>query len=163
MKNEATKINTIIGTGTIICGEFTSEASVRVDGTIDGDVKVSGSLIVGAKGKINGNVEAARATIGGEVSGDIIALEKIEITETAKVLGDIKTNVIVVDEKAIFQGKCDMNQEVAEGAKAKRRPVRESRAGKKSAKDALKEALREVEQTQEGSSVQDTEYSMDSL
>ena len=69
-------------------------------------------------------------------------------------IGDIKTNVIVIDEKAVFQGKCDMNQE---DVKPKKRPVRESRAGKKSAKDALKEALKEMEEETKAQAVAETE------
>lgn len=145
MRKKETKISTIIGKGTVINGDFIVLGSVRVDGTVDGSVKSNGTLIMGAAGKITGNIEAAVAIIGGEVCGDIIAPDKVEITETAKVIGDLKTNLIVIDEKAIFQGKCDMNQEVAEGMKAKKRLVRETKAGKKSAKDALKEALLEVE------------------
>ena len=58
----------------------------------------------------------------------------------------------VIDEKAIFQGRCDMNQEES---KPRRRPARESRAGKKSAKDALKEALLEVEEESRASEMPD--------
>lgn len=145
MKKADAKINTIIGKGTVITGDFTARCSVRLDGTIEGEVNVDGTLIVGAAGKINGSIEAASAIIGGEVYGDVNAPEKIEITSTAKVIGNLKTNIIVIDEKAIFQGGCDMNQEVAEGAKPRKRIMRETRSGKKSAKDALKEALMEVE------------------
>lgn len=145
MKKADAKINTIIGKGTVITGDFAARCSVRLDGTIEGEVNVDGTLIVGAAGKINGSIEAASAIIGGEVYGDVNATEKIEITSTAKVIGNLRTNIIVIDEKAIFQGGCDMNQDVAEGAKPRKRITRETRSGKKSAKDALKEALMEVE------------------
>lgn len=144
MKKTNAKIGTIIGKGTVIGGDFTAEKSVRMDGIVEGNVKVAGEIVVGATGKINGSVEAAAAIIGGEVYGDVVALERVELTATAKVIGNIKTSVIVIDEKAIFQGGCDMNQDTASGMKAKKRVARETRAGKKSAKDALQEALREV-------------------
>lgn len=143
MKRANAKIGTIIGKGTVIGGDFTAEKSVRMDGLIEGNVKVGGEIVVGAKGRINGNIEAGAAIIGGEVYGDIVAPERVELTVTARVIGNIKTNVIVIDEKAVFQGACDMNQDVS-ADKAKRRLVRETGAGKKSAKDALQEALREV-------------------
>jgi cytoskeletal protein CcmA (bactofilin family) len=87
-------------------------------------------------------VEAASVTIGGEVLGNVNAPQKAELTSTARVIGDISTSVIVIDEKAIFQGKCDMNQE---DAKPRKRPTKEKRAGRKSARDALREALLEAE------------------
>ena len=110
---------------------------------MEGNVKISGMLVVGAAGKVHGTIEASSVIIGGEVLGNVLALDKAELSSTARVIGDIRTNVIVIDEKAIFQGRCDMNQEES---KPRKRPVRESRAGKKSAKDALKEALLEVEE-----------------
>lgn len=143
MKKTETKISTIIGKGAVIDGDFSAAGSVRMDGVVEGNVKVTGQLLVGATGKIHGNIDAQAVVIGGEVSGNVKAPERAELTSTARVIGDIKTGVIVIDEKAVFQGKCDMNQEEA---KPKKRPVRESRAGKKSAKDALKEALKEMEE-----------------
>ncbi|MBQ7360431.1 MAG: polymer-forming cytoskeletal protein [Lachnospiraceae bacterium] len=144
MKKSVAKIGTIIGKGNIINGDFQAAKSVRLDGEIDGNVTVGGLLVIGSAGKINGNVEAAAAIVGGEVTGDITAPDKIEITETARVIGNLRTNVIVIDEKAIFQGQLDMYQEEMP-AKPKRRPLRESKAVRKTAKDALKEALREVD------------------
>lgn len=142
LKKTEVKITTIIGKECVLEGDFQAGGSVRLDGTIEGNVKVEGHLLVGATGKIHGNVEALSAVIGGEVTGNVKASEKVELTSTARVIGDICTNAIVIDEKAIFQGKCDMNQEEA---KPKKRPVKEKRAGKKSAKDALREALMEAE------------------
>lgn len=67
---------------------------------------------------------------------------------TAKLLGDLKTGAIVVDENAIFQGKCDMNQdetELAARAKKRRGPAKTAR---RSAKAALAEALMEVKESE---------------
>lgn len=138
------KINTILGAGTVFQGDFTSEGSVRVDGTVEGSIKVKGALIVGAKGKITGDVEAGSAVVGGEILGNVNAPEKIELTSSARVIGDMVTAVIVIDEKAVFQGKCDMNQDVPE---AQKKPSAKAvRFGKKSAKAAIAEALKEVEE-----------------
>lgn len=144
MKKTETKITTIIGKGAVIEGDFTAPGSVRMDGCVEGNVKVTGQLVVGATGRIHGNIEAESAVIGGEVTGDVNASEKTELTATARVIGDIRTSLIVIDAKAIFQGRCDMNQE--ENKPAKKRQQRETRAGRKSARDALKEALKEVEE-----------------
>lgn len=154
MKKTETKISTIIGKGAVIDGDFSAAGSVRMDGVVEGNVKVTGQLLVGATGKIHGNIDAQVVVIGGEVNGNVKAPERAELTSTARLIGDIKTNVIVIDEKAVFQGKCDMNQE---DVKPKKRPVRESRAGKKSAKDALKEALKEMEEETKAQTVAEPE------
>ena len=106
---------------------------------------VTGNLILGAGSVVTGDVQAASVLIGGEVTGNISAPQKAELTASAKVLGDIATKVIVIDEHAVFQGKIDMNQAVPD-RKGKTRTAKAVRAGRKSAKAAIAEALREVEE-----------------
>lgn len=143
MKKSETVITTIIGKDSVVEGDFRAAGSVRLDGTVEGNVEVTGNLIIGETGKIHGNLEATSVIIGGEITGNVNTSLRTELTSTARLIGDIKTTLIVIDEKAIFQGRCDMNQD---DVKAKRRPARESRAGKKSAKEAIREALREAEE-----------------
>lgn len=142
-KNTEVKINTLLGMGTELNGDFSAQGSVRIDGKIDGNVTVTGSLILGAGGTISGNVTANAVLIGGEVLGNIQATEKAELTSTGRVLGDIATRVIVIDENAVFQGRCNMNQEIPD-RKVRNAANKAARAGKKSAKAAIEEALKEV-------------------
>lgn len=143
-KSEQITITTIIGKGAECKGDFSAQGSARIDGHVDGNVTVTGKLIVGTTGVINGNVEAQAAMIGGEVIGSVNAPERTELTASARVIGDISTAVIVIDEKAVFQGSCNMNQETS--AKKPKTAMRAARAGKKSAKAAIAEALREVQE-----------------
>lgn len=144
-KGKQVQISTLIGKGSELAGDFSVQGSARIDGRVNGNVTVTGTLIVGSKGSISGNVSAKAVVIGGEVLGDINAPEKTELTATAKVLGDIATQIIVIDENAVFQGKCDMNQ-AAPDKKAKNRVAKATRVGKKTAKAAIAEALKEVEE-----------------
>ncbi len=143
MKKQEIQITTIIGAGAVCEGDFTAKGSVRIDGVVNGSVKVTGNLTIGATGCITGDVEAVSAIVGGEVNGNVIAPERVELIETARLIGDISTSVIVIDEKAIFQGKCDMNQEVP--AKKTKPAAKAVRAGKKTAKAAIAEALKEID------------------
>lgn len=143
-KDTEIRISTLIGCGARLDGDFYVPGSVRIDGCVDGNVTVDGTLIVGATGAITGNITAEAVIVGGEVLGDVEASRKAELTGTAKVLGDITTDVIVIDENAIFQGKCNMNQTVPD-KKVKAKAVK---ASKKSAKAALAEALREVQEAE---------------
>lgn len=140
------QISTLIGKGSELEGDFNVQGSARIDGKVTGNVTVTGTLIVGAAGSISGNVTAKAVVIGGEILGDVCAPEKTELTATARVLGDVATSTIVIDENAVFQGKCDMNQ-AAPDKKAKNKAVKAAaRAGRKSAKAAIAEALKEVEE-----------------
>lgn len=144
MKKQEVQITTIIGSGSECNGDFNAEGSIRVDGTIQGNVTVSGTLIVGVAGYINGDVSASVVIVGGEINGNVNAPDKTELTSTARMIGDIVTNTIVIDERAIFQGNCNMNQDV--NGKRPRPNNRALKAGKKTAKAAIEEALREVEE-----------------
>lgn len=149
MKNKnnlKAKINTILGKGCVLNGDFNADGSARIDGTVNGNVVVKGLLVLGVDGKIIGDIEAGGAIIGGNVVGNIEAPDKLEISSQAKVIGDIRTKILVVDERAIFQGKCDMYQEEVAGKKASKPSAKATRAGKKSAKAAIAEALKEVEE-----------------
>lgn len=158
MKKQEVQITTIIGSGSECNGAFNAEGSIRVDGTIQGNVTVSGTLIVGVAGYINGDVNANVVIVGGEINGNVNAPEKTELTSTARMIGDIVTNTIVIDERAIFQGNCNMNQDVT-GKRTRPNP-RTIKAGRKTAKAAIEEALREVEEADqretEGTVTEDT-------
>lgn len=141
-KSEVT-ISTIIGRGTELQGDFNAKGSARIDGKVDGNVTVEGMLVVGAGASIVGNVSASDVLVGGEINGNINVSGKAELTATARVFGDITTTLIVIDERAVFQGKCDMNQ-TAPDRKSRTATAKAVRAGRKSAKAAIVEALKEV-------------------
>ncbi|MCR4654441.1 MAG: polymer-forming cytoskeletal protein [Eubacterium sp.] len=103
------QVGTIIGPGAVLDGPLTTKDSTRIDGTVKGNVTISGALIVGQEGKIIGTVSAMNAYIAGEVTGAISAPQgKVEISDTGKVIGDVSCKGIIIDENAVFQGKCDM-------------------------------------------------------
>lgn len=143
MAKETIKITTLIGAGSICDGDFKCSGSCRIDGTINGNVEIDGMLILGAVGKINGDIIAKGVQIGGEVVGDITSPERAELTSTAKVIGNLTTNVIIIDENAVFQGAVNMNQEApARKGFAFKKTVKED---KKTAAIAVSEALKAVD------------------
>ena len=144
-KSPKVQITTLLGRGTDLIGNLNVEGSARIDGRIDGDVTVSGYLIIGTGAVVMGDVKAQSVLIGGEVRGNIVSPEKAEIASTAKVFGNITTGEIVIDEHATFQGKCNMNQTVPY-ENEKEHIEKSIRVGKKSAKAAIAEALKEMKQ-----------------
>lgn len=154
-KNKELIITTLIGKDAECNGDFSAKGSARVDGCINGNVTVTGTLIVGVTGNINGDISAQSAIIGGEVIGNVAAAERTELTQTARVIGDITTTIIVIDEKAVFQGGCNMNQETT--GKRPKPAARTLRAGRKSAKEAIAEALKEVEEASREGAAEESE------
>src|SRR5688572_26964029 len=98
-----------VGGGTVVTGEANFKALMRVDGHLSGRISSSGgTLIVGANGKVDANVEVAIATIHGTVNGDIIASQRLEIGRSGKVNGNIQTPSLVIEQGALFEGSCKM-------------------------------------------------------
>lgn len=120
------KIDSIIGANAVVRGNLETEAATRIDGVVQGDITSKGTLVVGAGGKITGNIYAAYIMVAGEVKGDLCASEKIEVSSTGKVIGNIQTKSLVVDENAMFQGQCVMNLDKKEEPKAAETKVKET-------------------------------------
>ncbi|MBA2526892.1 MAG: polymer-forming cytoskeletal protein [Pyrinomonadaceae bacterium] len=100
-----------VGNGTSVTGEATFKAMLRVDGHLSGRVSSgSGTLIVGANGKVDANIEVAVAVIHGTINGDIIATQRLELGRAAKVNGNIQTPSLVIEQGGIFEGSCKMLQ-----------------------------------------------------
>ncbi len=105
------ELNTIVGRGSIIEGTVTVQSSLRVDGKIIGTVNVADSLIVGKDGEIEGEVRVKNAVIGGKVKNKIIASGKVVLEAKSVVYGEVKTSRLVIDEGAVFEGRCLMSEE----------------------------------------------------
>ena len=110
-----------VGGGTELTGEATFKAMLRVDGHLSGKISSgSGTLIVGANGKVDANIEVAVAIIHGTVNGDIIASQRLELGRAAKVNGNIQTPSLVIENGAVFEGNCKMaKMSAAVGDKAR--------------------------------------------
>jgi cytoskeletal protein CcmA (bactofilin family) len=100
-----------VGGGTEVTGEANFKAMMRVDGHLSGRVSsTSGTLIVGANGKVDANIEVAVAVIHGTINGDIIATQRLELGRAAKVNGNIQTPSLIIEQGAVFEGTCKMLQ-----------------------------------------------------
>ncbi len=110
-----------VGGGTVMTGEANFKAMMRVDGHLSGRVSSSsGTLIVGANGKVDANIEVAVAVIHGTINGDIIATQRLELGRAAKVNGNIQTPSLIIEQGAIFEGSCKMLQMTAAVDKSKK-------------------------------------------
>jgi len=98
-------INTIIGPNTSLQGNIEAGGFTRVDGSIRGDVRARGRVVVGERARMKSNVSGTAITVGGVVYGNIIASESLLILSTALVIGDIITRRIQADEGCLIHGK----------------------------------------------------------
>ena len=105
------RLSGFVGNGTVLTGETSFQAMLRVDGHLTGRVtSENGTLIIGSSGKVDANIAVAAALINGMVNGDIIATEKIEFGRTARVTGNIQTPRLLMEDGAILEGGCSMTK-----------------------------------------------------
>jgi cytoskeletal protein CcmA (bactofilin family) len=98
-----------VGSGTVITGESSFKSLLRVDGRFSGRINsTTGTLIVGAGGQVDANIDVSVAMIHGVVNGDIIAGQRIELGRAAKLNGNITTPSLVIEQGAVFEGSCKM-------------------------------------------------------
>ena len=110
-----------VGSGTAITGEATFKSLLRIDGKFSGRVaSPTGTLIVGAGGVVDANIEVSIATILGTVNGDIIATQRIELGRAGKLNGNIQTPSLMIEQGAVFEGSCKMIQQKAASEKPAR-------------------------------------------
>lgn len=103
------RLSGFVGHGTTLTGETSFQAMLRVDGHLVGSISSdSGTLIVGTNGQVDANVSVSTATINGTVNGDIVATERIQLGRTAKVMGNIQTPRLTIEDGALLEGGCTM-------------------------------------------------------
>ena len=101
----------IISKNTAINGNININGCTRIDGTIDGTLAVESDLFIGETGNIKAAVYALNATIDGTVTGNISCKGRLELKSSAKVIGDIKCNTLVIAEGAVFVGNSSRIEE----------------------------------------------------
>lgn len=115
------KVETILGTGTKIDGNINTKGSLRVEGTVVGEIKVEGDLFVGEEANIKSKVKGRNVIIAGKIEGNIIAENKLEILPTGKVDGDIQMKTIKIEAGAKFEG----NSKIITNSKPKKKKSKE--------------------------------------
>jgi len=103
--------NTVIGEGmSLEAVRMTGSESVRIDGTYKGNLELDGSLVLGDSGIIVGNVEASYFLVAGEITGNIKCHTQLHFASTAKVVGDIEAQSLIVDEGSQVTGRYRVGQ-----------------------------------------------------
>ncbi|MGA9117479.1 MAG: polymer-forming cytoskeletal protein [Bacteroidota bacterium] len=98
----------LIGAKTTVEGIIRTDGSIRIDGKLVGDLIAQASAAVGATAAVEGNVTARNISIAGKVNGMVTAFEKLILEGKSALRGDIRAARLVVDEGAMFDGKCAM-------------------------------------------------------
>ena len=104
----AENLSTIIGKDSVFTGDMEVKGTLRVDGRIKGKIICDETVSIGATGDVEAEIDAKIVIVAGTVVGNIHTSEKIEMQAKAKVLGNVSTKNIVIEQGAIFHGSCQM-------------------------------------------------------
>jgi cytoskeletal protein CcmA (bactofilin family) len=98
-----------IGKAVKISGQIYSKEDLYVDGDVEGSIELEEHrLTIGPNGKVSSHVKAREVVILGNVQGNVDASDKLEVRKDARVVGDIKTARIVIEDGAYFKGSIDI-------------------------------------------------------
>lgn len=104
----------IISQNSKMVGDLTSEGPFRIDGTIEGNLKTPGKVVIGKTGLINGTLEGTNADFEGSFSGKLILSGTLTLKASARIEGEVVVGKLAVEPGATFNATCSMKGAVKE-------------------------------------------------
>lgn len=98
----------IISEGTLIKGDISAGSDIRIDGELVGNINANGRIVIGPKGKVEGEVHCNNVEISGCIKGKIVVSELLTLKATACIIGDIIAGKLSVEPGSTFTGTCSM-------------------------------------------------------
>lgn len=106
--SESVKQQNTIAKGTTFTGDIISDGDFRIEGTIQGNIKTPGKVVLGRTGIINGTLQGANADIEGKFSGKLILTDTLTLKASAFVEGEVEVGKFAVEPGATFNATCVM-------------------------------------------------------
>jgi cytoskeletal protein CcmA (bactofilin family) len=108
-----------VASGLRVKGNISGNEDLQVDGTVEGPVQLGdGKLVVGATGKLTGDIVAREIVIHGSVKGNLRSSGRIEIKTDGSLVGDVSTPRITIEDGAYFKGSIEIDRKIGEAAVA---------------------------------------------
>ena len=103
-----TELNGYLDAGSQVKGDLHFENTFRIYGKLSGGIISEGILMIGEGGVIEGDIEAGQVFVSGRVEGKIRAKGRVQIAATGVVRADLETPTLVIEDGAVFEGRCAM-------------------------------------------------------
>ena len=100
--------STVVTKGLTMSGALHGEGVVQIEGTLEGEVSLDGSLVVAETGLVKGPVTANEVRVAGSIQGSIVAHSHLWLERTGRIEGDVSTASLVVEAGGQFEGRCTM-------------------------------------------------------
>jgi cytoskeletal protein CcmA (bactofilin family) len=92
-----------------VTGDLQTTGSLRIEGRLEGSVLKADSVIIGVGASVSGDVHAREVVLGGTLTGNVQASERVELQATAVVTGDVRTGTVLIQEGGVVNGRVLMN------------------------------------------------------
>jgi cytoskeletal protein CcmA (bactofilin family) len=93
-----------------VTGDIETDGSVRIDGQMIGSVRRADTVVLGVGATMHGDVYAREVVIGGTLTGNVQASERVELQATAIVIGDVSTQLVLIQEGGVVNGHVETRQ-----------------------------------------------------
>ncbi|MEP6618166.1 MAG: polymer-forming cytoskeletal protein [bacterium] len=104
-----------------ITGDLETKGSLRIDGRLIGSIRSADTVVLGVGATMTGDVHARELIVGGALTGNVFASERVELQATAILTGNITTQVVLVQEGGVINGRVEMHP--AHDAQSSRRAM----------------------------------------
>lgn len=104
------KATALVGPSIVITGGLSGEEDVVIQGRVEGTIDFrKNSVTIGKHGRVKADVHAREICVEGDLDGNMIATEKVQIRATGKVRGNIEAPRVIMEDGALFKGSVDMD------------------------------------------------------
>lgn len=109
------EVGTIVGSSVHLTGSIKDSSDIVIFGSVDGEVVSDQKIVIEESARVKGPVTGREIMVSGIVSGTITAKERLELTPTGSIKGNIDTSTLLIHSGATFIGKCNMPDKKGEG------------------------------------------------
>ncbi|MCB0353036.1 MAG: polymer-forming cytoskeletal protein [Bdellovibrionales bacterium] len=104
-------VEAFLGQGSKVTGNLNFTGPVELDGFIEGEIDSKGRLDIGEGAVINARITGTEIRVRGTVNGDITATERLSLLKPAKIVGNITSSNLSIEEGVVFEGTCSMKRQ----------------------------------------------------
>jgi len=110
-KTEEGTLNGFLDRGSHFTGDLKFEEGFRIDGKFEGKITSGSELVIGESADVEAEIHVKKLLVNGSLRGNVVASERIDLQPKARILADLTTPALSIEEGAFFQGSCKMGQE----------------------------------------------------
>ena len=104
-------LNGFLDRGSHFSGDLKFDEGFRIDGRFEGKITSGSELVIGESAEVDAEIHVGKLSVNGSLKGTVTVTERVELHPKAKVLADLTTPALSIDEGAFFQGSCKMGHE----------------------------------------------------